>query len=91
MAADITTPAGSRTIETALLGRGNLSNVLAAVAVAVHFGVSLDEAAAGAARLRPSERRGAVKRLRDGITLVDDSYNSSPTALRRASATASST
>jgi UDP-N-acetylmuramoyl-tripeptide--D-alanyl-D-alanine ligase len=35
-------------------------------------------------RLRPADRRGAVSRLPGGITLIDDSYNSSPTALRRA-------
>jgi UDP-N-acetylmuramoyl-tripeptide--D-alanyl-D-alanine ligase len=34
--------------------------------------------------LRPADRRGAVHRLRGGITLVDDSYNSSPAALKRA-------
>jgi UDP-N-acetylmuramoyl-tripeptide--D-alanyl-D-alanine ligase len=79
----IVTPAGERTLESPLLGRGNLSNVLAATAVALDFGVPLDEIVAAAATLRPADRRGAVKRLR-GITLVDDSYNSSPTALQRA-------
>ena len=37
-----------------------------------------------AARLRPADRRGAVRRLRGGITLIDDSYNSSPSALAAA-------
>jgi UDP-N-acetylmuramoyl-tripeptide--D-alanyl-D-alanine ligase len=84
MRARVTTPIGERTIETPLLGRGNLANVLAATAVAVDAGVPLDEIAAVAARLRPADRRGAVRRLSDGVTLIDDSYNSSPTALRRA-------
>jgi UDP-N-acetylmuramoyl-tripeptide--D-alanyl-D-alanine ligase len=84
MRARVATPVGERTIDTALLGRGNLANVLAATAVAVDAGVALEEVAAVAARLRPADRRGAVKRLRDGVTLIDDSYNSSPAALRRA-------
>ncbi len=84
MRARVTTPAGERLIETPLLGRGNLANVLAATAVALDFGVSLDAIAARAAALRPADRRGAVHRLRGGITLVDDSYNSSPAALTRA-------
>jgi UDP-N-acetylmuramoyl-tripeptide--D-alanyl-D-alanine ligase len=32
----------------------------------------------------PAARRGAVHRLNSGLVLIDDSYNSSPTALRRA-------
>jgi UDP-N-acetylmuramoyl-tripeptide--D-alanyl-D-alanine ligase len=81
--ADIETPAGERTIETALLGRGNLMNVLAATTVAVEYGIGLDQIGAEIARLQPADRRGTVRRLRDGITLIDDSYNSSPSALRR--------
>ena len=84
MRARVVTPVGERVIETPLLGRGNLSNVLAAMAVAVDDGVTLGEIAPAAARLRPAERRGAVRRLRNGITLIDDSYNSSPAALRGA-------
>ena len=84
MRARVRTPAGERVIATPLLGRGNLSNVLAATAVALDAGVGLDEIVAAIARLQPADRRGAVRRLRDGITLIDDSYNSSPAALRRA-------
>jgi UDP-N-acetylmuramoyl-tripeptide--D-alanyl-D-alanine ligase len=84
MRARVTTPAGERVIETPLLGRANLANVLAATAVALEFDIPLDTIAARAAALRASDRRGAVHRLRGGVTLVDDSYNSSPAALRRA-------
>jgi len=84
MRARVVTPAGERLIETPLLGRGNLANLLAAIAVAVEFGIPLDAIARRAAQLRPSDRRGAVHRLRGGVMLVDDSYNSSPSALKRA-------
>jgi UDP-N-acetylmuramoyl-tripeptide--D-alanyl-D-alanine ligase len=84
MRARVTTPAGEHALETPLLGRGNLANVLAATAVALDAGVPLDAIAAVAARLRPADRRSAVSRLPGGVTLIDDSYNSSPTALRRA-------
>jgi UDP-N-acetylmuramoyl-tripeptide--D-alanyl-D-alanine ligase len=84
MSADIETPAGSRTIETALLGRGNLMNVLGATAVAVEFGIDIDTIAQEVFLLRPADRRGAVRHLGRGITLIDDSYNSSPSALRGA-------
>ena len=84
MRARVLTPAGGRMIETPLLGRGNLANVLAAIAVALELDVPLDTIVSRAATLRPADRRGAVRRLGRGVTLVDDSYNSSPAALRRA-------
>ncbi len=80
----VSTPAGTMTVETPLLGSGNLANVLAATAVALQFDVPLDAIAAGAAALRPAHRRGELLRLAGGLTLIDDSYNSSPSALRRA-------
>ena len=80
----VRTAHGAVDVHTPLLGRGNVSNLLAAVAVATHLGVSLDEIAARVDGLGPSAHRGAVLRLAKGVTVVDDSYNSSPTALQRA-------
>jgi UDP-N-acetylmuramoyl-tripeptide--D-alanyl-D-alanine ligase len=82
MAATVRTPVGTRTVRTALLGRGNLANVLAAVAVALYYDVPLDGIVERASSLRPAPRRGEVFRLAGGVTLVDDSYNSNPRALR---------
>ncbi|MGE5814491.1 MAG: UDP-N-acetylmuramoyl-tripeptide--D-alanyl-D-alanine ligase [Acidobacteriota bacterium] len=73
-----------RVLRTPLLGRGNLANVLAAAAVALHLGISLDEIVSRAATLRPARHRGEVVHLANGVTLIDDSYNSSPSALTRA-------
>jgi UDP-N-acetylmuramoyl-tripeptide--D-alanyl-D-alanine ligase len=82
--ARVSTPAGERLFETPLLGRGNLANLLAATAVALDAGIPLDTIVDVSGRLQPADRRGAVARLPGGITLIDDSYNSSPSALRRA-------
>ncbi len=82
--AQVRTPAGSFELKTPLLGMGNLANVLAATAVAVDAGIPLAAVAAASAHLSPSPRRGEVLRLPGGLTLIDDSYNSSPSALRRA-------
>jgi len=87
MRAHVSLPGGDIVLETPLLGRGNVANLLAATAVATHFGVPLDEVAGVARRLSPAGRRGAVRRLPHGITLIDDSYNSSPAALRVALST----
>jgi UDP-N-acetylmuramoyl-tripeptide--D-alanyl-D-alanine ligase len=83
MDADVTTWAGTGRLRTPLLGLGNLSNVLAAMAVGTHFGVSLQDMIDHAARLAPASHRGELLRLPGGVTLVDDSYNSSPSALKR--------
>ena len=78
----VQTPVGEFRLHTPLLGRGNLANVLAATAVAVTLGVPVDAIAARAASLRAAHHRGELLRLPGGITLIDDSYNSSPAALR---------
>jgi UDP-N-acetylmuramoyl-tripeptide--D-alanyl-D-alanine ligase len=84
MRARISTSAGDATIDTPLLGRGNLSNVLAAAAVALDSGVPLADIVSAAAHVEPADHRGAVHRLKGGVTLIDDSYNSSPAALQTA-------
>ena len=84
MAAVVRTPVGSAQLRTPLLGTGNLANVLAAMAVAIGLGVPLDDIVSVAATLGPAAHRGELLRLPGGVTIVDDSYNSSPAALRRA-------
>jgi len=81
--AELRTPAGTATLHTPLLGLGNLSNVLAAAAVAIQFDIPVSQIVETAARLRPATHRGELLRLPGGVTLIDDSYNSSPAALRQ--------
>jgi UDP-N-acetylmuramoyl-tripeptide--D-alanyl-D-alanine ligase len=80
----VRTPAGDVELQIPLLGLGNLANVLAATAVAVQFEVPLRVIAASAARLQPAHHRGELLRLAGGLTIIDDSYNSSPSALKHA-------
>jgi UDP-N-acetylmuramoyl-tripeptide--D-alanyl-D-alanine ligase len=82
-AAIVRTPIGEAEMRTPLPGTANLSNVLAATAVAIRFDVPLADIVERAAQLKPVARRGEVIRSRD-ITIVDDSYNSNPRALSRA-------
>ncbi len=82
MAATWSTPQGTMPVETPLLGTGNLLNFLAAAAVAAEMGVPLADIAARASAMKPASRRGELRRLPGGITLIDDSYNSSPAALK---------
>jgi UDP-N-acetylmuramoyl-tripeptide--D-alanyl-D-alanine ligase len=79
----VRTPIGEAEIRTPLPGLANLSNVLAAAAVAIRFDVPLDDIVNRAAALKPVARRGEVVRT-GGLAIVDDSYNSNPKALSRA-------
>jgi UDP-N-acetylmuramoyl-tripeptide--D-alanyl-D-alanine ligase len=82
--ARMATPAGTIDVTTPLVGRGNLANILASAAVAIEFEVPLDVIAERASRLRPAPHRGEIVPLRNGVTVIDDSYNANPTATRRA-------
>lgn len=81
--AHVTTPAGAFTLQSPLLGLGNLANILAAIAVALTLDVPLGAIEQRVASLRPAYHRGELLRLPGGVTLIDDSYNSSPSALKR--------
>ncbi|HVH87930.1 MAG TPA: UDP-N-acetylmuramoyl-tripeptide--D-alanyl-D-alanine ligase [Terriglobales bacterium] len=66
--------------ELPLLGRHNVSNALAGVAVALEAGVMPSEAGAALASLKPPDKRGQILEI-GGATFINDCYNSNPKAL----------
>jgi len=78
--ADVATPKGTVMLRVPLPGRAHLMNVLAATAVAIEFGVSLDAIQSHATRLQPVARRGRSV-MANGVRIIDDSYNASPAAV----------
>ncbi len=82
--ATVETPRGSGLLQIPLIGMGNVANVLAAIAVALQFQIPLEAMLDVLEQFVPPGRRGFVTHLSHGVTVVDDSYNSSPTALERA-------
>jgi UDP-N-acetylmuramoyl-tripeptide--D-alanyl-D-alanine ligase len=76
-------PNGEAAVELALPGRHQAENLLAAAAAASSFGVTAEQVAEIAPGLQAPEHRGRLLEISDGISLVDDSYNSSPLAVRR--------
>lgn len=87
----VATPAGEVSLTVPLPGRVHLSNVLAAVAVAVEFEVPLPAIADAVAALQPVARRGSSLVSADGVRVIDDSYNASPAAVRAALASLAAT
>lgn len=61
---------------TSLLGEHNVSNICLAAAIAHEIGLDLSEICAGVSRLRPVVHRLEVRYGHNGITVIDDSYNS---------------
>ena len=64
-----------------LAGFHFVSNFLAAAAAALRLGIAPEAIAEAASRLTPAPHRGQALRLRQGVTLIDDSYNSNPVAV----------
>ena len=64
-----------------MLGTHNASNAMAGLAVALEADVELGAAAAALESLTPGSKRGEVIEI-GGATILNDSYNSNPEALR---------
>ncbi len=67
-------------IKLALLGRHNVANAMAAIAVGLEAGIPLKQCAEALEQLQPADKRGQVLTLR-GATVINDCYNSNPEAL----------
>jgi UDP-N-acetylmuramoyl-tripeptide--D-alanyl-D-alanine ligase len=75
------TPDGEAEVKMPLIGRHNIYNALAAAAVASYFGFAPEQIASRLATSEPSKMRGELIRFANGVTVIDDSYNSNPQAL----------
>jgi UDP-N-acetylmuramoyl-tripeptide--D-alanyl-D-alanine ligase len=76
---ELVTPMGTVPISLPLPGLHNIQNAVAASGLVWTQGVSLSEIQQRLSRLTFSDRRLQVKTLSPTCTLIDDSYNASPT------------
>ena len=74
---------GSMILTTNLVGSYNADNVMAALAVGSHFGISTVEAAAAIAAYVPSNNRSQMTAT-ERNTLIVDAYNANPTSMEAA-------
>jgi UDP-N-acetylmuramyl pentapeptide synthase len=79
---DIVTPIGSVAVNLQIPGVHNVSNALAATAVALTVGADLDAVARGLGAFRPAKGRMQLKRTPNGAQLIDDTYNANPDSVR---------
>jgi UDP-N-acetylmuramoyl-tripeptide--D-alanyl-D-alanine ligase len=80
----------SALVRLSLMGRHNVTNAMAAIAVGLEAGVPLVEGAAAVEGLKAANKRGQVRQFR-GATIIDDCYNSNPEALKSMIATLAAT
>lgn len=81
---ELVSPEGSVAVELHLLGQHNVRNALAAAAAASAAGAGLEAISAGLGRVRPVAGRLQPRRGRHGNTVIDDSYNANPGAVKAA-------
>ena len=75
---------GSTVITTRLIGKHNVSNILAAIAVSLHCGMTIDDIRAAIRILEPVPHRLELKPSDTGVIVIDDSFNSNPEGAKAA-------
>ncbi len=80
----LVTPDGTVPVNLILRGRHNVRNALAAAAIAIGLGASLEAIAQGLQAAKPVPGRLVAHSLGSGATLIDDSYNANPGSLAAA-------
>ncbi|MYA71827.1 UDP-N-acetylmuramoyl-tripeptide--D-alanyl-D-alanine ligase [Candidatus Poribacteria bacterium] len=71
-------------IQTRLLGKHNVSNILAAVTVAMECGMELEEIREAVANVEPVPHRLQLTAGAGGVTIIDDSFNANPVGAKAA-------
>jgi len=69
---------------TTLLGEHNIQNILGCCCVAKELGLTLDEIAKGIENAQPVEHRLQLLKTNNGITVIDDAFNSNPNGAKAA-------
>ena len=77
-----TIPQSNLQFNLSVLGKHNVMNTLAAIAVARHFNVTFENIKAGLTQVGMSKMRMEITHAKNGLMIIDDSYNSSPTSVR---------
>lgn len=76
---DISGPDGfEMSVETSLLGECNVSDLLAAIIMALQMGMDKDKIHYAVSTISQVEHRLSIKRTPAGVTILDDAFNSNP-------------
>lgn len=70
--------------QTPLLGKHNVSNMLAAICTAFSLGMTVDEIKSGVSKIKPVPHRLQLMGTNNGVTVIDDAFNSNPEGAKQA-------
>ncbi|WP_207670895.1 UDP-N-acetylmuramoyl-tripeptide--D-alanyl-D-alanine ligase [Caloramator sp. E03] len=72
------------TCKTQLLGKHNVSNILAAICVAFEMGLDEKQIISGVSKIKPVPHRLELVKSNSGVTVIDDAFNSNPVGANEA-------
>lgn len=75
-------PQGKTDVVIRQLGLHNVNNAVVAMAIAMQYGIAPDDAKRGLAAYEGVAMRQQINHLRDGIKVIDDTYNASPDSIK---------
>lgn len=81
---DLVCELGTVRLNTVLLGKHNVLNILGACAVALDLGLSLEQIQAGVSKIEPIEHRLQLIASPSGVTVIDDAFNANPAGTKMA-------
>jgi len=82
---EVVKPDGTRAnFQTKLLGGHNIYNILSGVAIATELGMDLETISYAVRDLDAVDHRLKIKQMANGVTIIDDAYNSNPVGSRMA-------
>ncbi|MFT5851536.1 MAG: UDP-N-acetylmuramoyl-tripeptide--D-alanyl-D-alanine ligase [Colwellia sp.] len=81
----LNTHSGNTFIELTVPGKHNVCNAVAAAAIALEFGASLDDIRLGLAEMSPVKGRLNLHQLTPTFKLIDDTYNANVESIKAAS------
>jgi len=80
----LNTPKGSIQVSLGIIGKHNVTNAVAAAALAIQANSSLNDIQQGLQELGSVKGRVAVETLASGLKVIDDTYNASVPAMKAA-------
>ena len=69
--------------ETKLLGKANVYNILASIALGYNLGINIEQLKLGVKKVKPVEHRLELKKM-GNINIIDDAYNANPDGTKMA-------